>query len=102
MVLQYVHDFAGEFCKCPTNHWMITPGSWLGCFDIYYAVKALVGSTWMRQGHLNAMKRVFGYLQKRPKGRLLRDIHTIYPDHSKNDADVKHDWEEFYPDAEEE
>jgi hypothetical protein len=39
-------------------------------------------------------------LKKRPKGHLLCD--TSYPDHSKYDSDLKHDWEEFYPDAQEE
>lgn len=70
-----------------------------GRFDMYYAAQALSRFNMSpRQGHLHAMKRVFGYLKKRPKGRLLRD--TSYPDHSK--YDVKHGWEELNPDAEEE
>ena len=92
---------SGEASKFRTligsANWMIT----LGRFDIHYAIQALSRFNMApRQGHLLAMKRVFGYLKKRPKGRLLCD--TSYPDHSKYDSNLKHDWEEFYPDAQEE
>jgi len=50
-----------------------------------------------RIGHLNAMKRVFGYLKKFSKGRLIVD--TSFPDHSAHATNDFETWSEFYPDA---
>ena len=52
-----------------------------------------------RQGHLDGMIRVFGYIKKFDKGSIVID--PKYPDHSQFDtADYDH-WQELYPDAEE-
>jgi hypothetical protein len=53
-----------------------------------------------RQGHFNAMKRVFGYLRANPKGRLVCD--PSYPDHSAFHTPEHQNWKEFYPGAGEE
>ena len=77
-------------------NWMIT----LGRFDIHYATNTMARySMAPREGHLTAMKRVFGYLKKFPHGQILVD--PSYPDHSKYKSEA-FDWTEFYPDAEEE
>jgi len=71
----------------------------LGRFDIQYAVTTLAKySLAPRYGHLRAMKRVFGYLRKFHKGKILIDV-----------ADPKFEngvqmttgqtWKEMYPDA---
>ena len=46
-----------------------------------------------------AMKRVFGYLKKFPKGRIVVD--SSFPDHSRYKTVDHTNWTEFYPDAEE-
>jgi hypothetical protein len=51
------------------------------------------------EGHLEAMKRVFGYLKKFPKGKLIMD--SSYRDNSKFDSKDYDSWKEFYPDASE-
>ena len=77
-------------------NWVIT----LGRFDICYAVQALSRFNMVpRDGHLQAMKRVFGYLKKYNKGRLIVDAH--FPDHSQYKTQDFDNWKEFYPDAEE-
>jgi hypothetical protein len=77
-------------------NWVIT----LGRFDVYYATNALSRfSMAPREGHLNAMKRVFGYLKKFSAGKIMVD--ASYPDHSKYET-IDHEWGERYPDAEEE
>ena len=77
-------------------NWIIT----LGRFDINYAVQALSRFNMApREGHLKAMKRVFGYLKKFYKGRIIID--NTYPDHSKYEAVTYENWQEFYPDASE-
>jgi hypothetical protein len=53
-----------------------------------------------RQGHLDGMIRVFGYLKKFPKGTIIID--PKYPNHSQFDIADYDQWKEFYPDAEEE
>jgi hypothetical protein len=45
------------------------------------------------------MKRVFGYLKKFPKCRIVID--PGYQDNSKHQATEYEDWKEFFPDAEE-
>ena len=77
-------------------NWLIT----LGRFDINYAVNTLSRfSMAPRQGHLDAMIRVFGYLKKFNKGAIVID--PKYPDHSQFNVATYDQWREFYPDAEE-
>ena len=76
-------------------NWVIT----LGRFDIAYAVSTLSRySVAPREGHFDAMTRVFGYLSKFPDGKLVIDpsepkIRSIA------DFSTGFNWEEFYPDA---
>jgi len=49
---------------------------------------------------LTAMKRVFGYLKKYHKGRVIID--PTWMDWSKYDGTTEHSWQEMYPNAEEE
>ena len=79
-------------------NWLIT----LGRFDVHYATNALSHfSMAPRRGHLEAMIRVFGYLKKFPHGQLLVDPNPI--DHTEIRKKInKFDWQEFYPDVEEE
>jgi len=71
-----------------------------GRFDIAYAVNTLSRfSMAPRQGHLEAMMRVFGYLKKFNKGAIVID--PKYPDHSQFNVKEYEQWMEFYPDAEE-
>jgi hypothetical protein len=53
-----------------------------------------------QQGHLDAMKRVFGYLKKFQKGKIVVD--SSYCDHSVFKITNYDNWKEFYPDAIEE
>ena len=77
-------------------NWTVT----LGRFDIAYATSTLARySMAPREGHLIAMKRLFGYLRTFPHGELM--INPTPFDHPK--AKPKEDsWKEYYPDAEEE
>ena len=52
-----------------------------------------------RKGHLDGMIRVFGYLNKFKKGKIMID--TNYPDHSAFNVTSSENWKEFYPDVEE-
>ena len=58
-------------------HSLISSANWaitLGRFDIQYATQTLSRySMAPREGHLNAMKRVFSYLKKSPKGKIVVD-----------------------------
>ncbi|MCP4273878.1 MAG: hypothetical protein GY781_18300, partial [Gammaproteobacteria bacterium] len=77
-------------------NWLIT----LGRFDIAYAVNSLSRfSMQPRQGYLKAMIKVFGYLKKFYKGKILIDPN--YPDHAKFQTPEYDQWQEFYPDAQE-
>ena len=72
----------------------------LGRFDIAHAVNAYSRfSMAPRQGHLEGMIRVFGYLKKWPKGTIIID--PKYPDHAQFDVADYDNWKEFYPDVEE-
>ena len=72
----------------------------LGRFDIAYSVNAYSRfSMQPRQGHLNGIIRVFGYLKKFNKGRIMID--PSYPDHSMFETKEYDNWKEFYPDAQE-
>ena len=58
-------------------NWLLT----LGRFDIAYATNSFSRFNMQpRQGHLNGMVRVFGYLKKFPKGKIMID--PTYPDHA--------------------
>ncbi len=77
-------------------NWLVT----LGRFDVAYAVNAYsCFSMQPRQGHLQGMIRVFGYLKKFHKGRIMID--PAYPNHSGFDVKEYDHWQEFYPDASE-
>jgi len=78
-------------------NWLIT----LGQFDINYATNAMLRFTMAPcEGHLVAMKRVFGYLKKYHKGCIIIDPTWMdcMPYKMSND----HSWKEMYPNAEEE
>lgn len=78
-------------------NWMIT----LGRFDIAYAVVSLARySPAPRKGHMEAMKRVFGYIKEHPQGRILIDSSKHIVEIEEQNPD--NEWIEFYPDAEEE
>lgn len=51
-----------------------------------------------REGHMRAMFRLFGYVKKHPHGQIIVDANPM--DWSQFEA-VQHDWNEFYPGAEE-
>ena len=78
-------------------NWIIT----IGRFDIQFAVTTLARySQAPRQGHLKALIRVFGYLKKFRKGKLLID--PTLPDHLDYPFDDLSTWRDLYPEAEEE
>jgi hypothetical protein len=78
-------------------NWAVT----LGQFDIQYATQMMSRfSMAPQQGHLDAMKRVFGYLKKFQKGKIVVD--SSYRDHSVFKITSYDNWKEFYPDAIEE
>jgi hypothetical protein len=52
-----------------------------------------------QKGDLEAMKRVFRYLKKFPKGKIVID--SSYRDNSKFVSKDHNGWKEFYPDASE-
>ena len=75
-------------------NWLIT----LGRFDIVYAVNSLSRHNMApRQGHLKAVMRIFGYLKKFWKARIIVDPN--YPNHSMFPTPECDNWKEFYPDA---
>ena len=72
----------------------------LGRVDILLEVALLSTQLALpRWGHLQQAYHIFGYLKNSPRRRLYYD--PDYPNISE-DRFVKHDWEEFYRDAEEE
>jgi len=76
--------------------WLIT----IGQPDIHYVTNAL---SWFamapREGHLTAMKRVFGYLKWYPSGKVLIDPE---PCNWSTYATQDYDWTKSYPNATEE
>ena len=77
-------------------NWIVT----LGRFDIAYATSTLARySMAPREGHLNAMKRIFGYLRVFPHGELMINAQPFK--HKKYEP-KEGIWNEFYPDAAEE
>ena len=78
-------------------NWMIT----LGRFDLCFATGALARfGISPREGHLRALKRVFGYVKKFPHGQVIVDTEYHTPPIVAEPQD--YDWSEFYPDAQEE
>ena len=70
-------------------NWVIT----LGRFDIQYAVSTMARyNSAPRSGHLKALIRVFGYLKKFDKGRLLID--PTLPEHEKYPYDDLNSWQD--------
>ena len=81
-------------------NWVIT----LGRFDVAYAVNTLAKyMSAPRTGHFKAMLRVFGYLLKYPKGRIIIDPsdHRT-PELTEDITDHGDKWDELYPEAQEE
>ncbi|MCY7390403.1 MAG: Ty1/Copia family ribonuclease HI, partial [Leptolyngbyaceae cyanobacterium CAN_BIN12] len=77
-------------------NWIIT----LGRFDIAYATNVLARfSAKPRKGHLEAAKRLFGYLKSCSQGQQLID--PTHRDMSEFKTAL-YSWTEFYPDATEE
>lgn len=76
-------------------NWIIT----LGRFDIMYAVTVLARYNCSpRKGHCEALQRVFGYLRKKPKGKILIDVEEA-PIRSSVNVTSGQNWSEMYPDA---
>ena len=76
-------------------NWIIT----LGRFDIQYATNMLARfSNAPREGHLRAMYRLFGYLRKFHKGKIVIDIGSA-PVESEIKLTIGQNWSELYPDA---
>jgi hypothetical protein len=71
----------------------------LGHFDINYAVTTLARySCAPRTGHMDAMVRVFGYLRKFNKGKILIDVGEP-PVKADLNVTTGQNWSEIYPDA---
>ena len=72
----------------------------LGRYDVMYAVSTLARYNAMpREGHLQAMLRVFGYLKGFSKAKLVFDTRDFIE--KTEDVEVT-GWKELYPNAEEE
>jgi hypothetical protein len=78
-------------------NWLVTLGRW----DVHYAAQTLARySQAPREGHMEAMERVYGYLKHYAKRQNVYD--TRVPDHH-DDKVVRYDgWSELYHGAEEE
>ena len=73
----------------------------LGRFDIAYALNQMSRYAMApRVGHLKAMHRIFGYLAKFPHGQIIID-NQVAPVRGKAKVTTGYDWNELYPDAEE-
>ena len=71
----------------------------LGCVDIITEVSILTSHISIpREGHLDALFHVFGYLQKKHNFRLIFD--PTYPDIDMSDF-IQTDWKHFYGEVEE-
>ena len=76
-------------------NWILT----LGRFDIAYALSTMSRYNMApREGHLEAVKRILGYLLMKPDGKIVID--PGMPEIRKKMVMSRgHSWEEFYPDA---
>ena len=82
-------------------NWCVT----LGRIDVQYAVCTLARQNGKaREGHIDAMMRVFGYLKWANKGRTLIDMRRMDMDNLGIEFPEipLRKWKEFYPDAGEE
>ena len=82
-------------------NWIVT----LGRMDIAYAVATLARYNMQpREGHLTAIRHVFGYLKRFPQGEILVDPSALkYDDMDLAPLDDKEiDWTEHYMYAKEE
>jgi len=71
-------------------NWVVT----LGRFDVHYATQTMARYGMVpRVGHLDAMKRIFGYLKHHSKMQIVYD--TELPDHAAYEAKT-YDWFEHY------
>jgi hypothetical protein len=77
-------------------NWVIT----LGRLDITYATNTMARySMAPREGHLIALKRLFGYLRKHPDGQILVDPNPFDHTEALKKYTAYDNWKEFYPDA---
>ena len=77
-------------------NWIVT----LGRFDIAYATNLFSRfSQSPREGHLDGLREVFGYLKSYPKCCIIID--HKYSDHDQFNIEKHEQWKGFYPDAEE-
>ena len=80
-----------------TLNWLVTLGRW----DVHYAAQTLAQySQAPREGHINAMQRVFGYLKHFSKRSVVYDPRV--PKHHDDKVTKFEGWDEMYPDAQEE
>jgi len=78
-------------------NWILT----LGRFDIAYALSSMSRYNMApREGHMEAVKRIMGYLLHRQQGQILIDP-SIPPIRKKALVSKGYSWTEFYPDAKE-
>lgn len=78
-------------------NWILT----LGHFDIAYSLSTLSRYNMApRQGHMEALKQVLGYLYVKRNGQIIIDAGTPGI-RKKAILSYGHSWSEFYPDAEE-
>ena len=92
---------------CPIRHSqyrsLVGCANWLiilGRFDIAYATNTFSRfSNAPRIGHLKGMVRLFGYLKKYNKGKIMIDPN--YPNHDQFESNTFDNWKEFYPEAQE-
>jgi hypothetical protein len=67
--------------------WAVT----LGRFDIFIGVATMSGFRISpRQGHLDRLKRMYGYLKRQPDGAVR--FRTGIPDHESRDTPKEYDW----------
>jgi len=72
----------------------------LGRYDILYATNTYARYNILpREGHLNGMLRVFGYLKTFKKAKLVFDFRNFTHDLGE---EIEHGWSELYPNAKEE
>jgi len=70
----------------------------LGRLDILHEVSKLSSYNAMpREGHLQALYRIFCYLKSCPKSKILFNARQTEPKAQFTD----YDWDDYYPDAEE-
>ena len=78
-------------------NWILT----LGRFDIAFALSTMSRYNMApREGHMEALKRILGYLVHRSHGQIVIDTSTP-PIRRKVSMTTGHYWTEFYPDASE-